>query len=397
MKYYVKSPFGVESIISKKLKSYNCKKVSNINDADFIYMPITSHLQKNKKYLEKSLYRNATYVNNFIDSDNNLCKTSDNCLNNKYRFVGLSQKTIGKKQYIPNSYVFTRNDLNSISNLNYDKTYILKPENEFARKGITLVNSFDEIKNWLKQNHHERWVLQDYVSNPLLIDKKKFHFRMYLLMVQRFKTNEFEVYMYDKFFAFCAPIKYDLNSKDLTGHLTGAKYCDVRLVTETLVKAQNIDFYNKILPQFKEIAKDCGEIAKQDLNLLSNKTNSFHLFAADIIIDENYNANLLEVNNGCVGTEMNNLEKHMCKNGGTLHDTNTIVKLFEDMIEIVLQKDKNNNLFQLISSKVKEDIIEGFDSKIDSNYYKEYYLIVFLSIILICLITYFYIKNSKKI
>ena len=49
MKYYVKSPFGVEDIMSKKLNSYNCKKVININDADFIYMPITSHLQKNKK------------------------------------------------------------------------------------------------------------------------------------------------------------------------------------------------------------------------------------------------------------------------------------------------------------------------------------------------------------
>ena len=50
MKYYVKSPFGVESIISKKLNSYNCKKVNNINDADFIYMPITSYQQKNSLY-----------------------------------------------------------------------------------------------------------------------------------------------------------------------------------------------------------------------------------------------------------------------------------------------------------------------------------------------------------
>ena len=401
MKFYVKSPFNADTIIKNKLKTYPNFKESNLQEAEFIYLPITSNLSKNYKYHNHNLYKNAKYLNNFKDNNGKLCVTGDNCLANKYRFPHLVRRHFGWKSYIPKTIPFETKNVNSLISLPFNnKIYIIKPDNAFARSGITLINNFNEIKNWLRLNpKYNKWILQDYVANPLLIDGKKFHFRIYILIIQRSNNKQFETYLYDKSFAFCAPVKYNKNSKDLKCHLTGAKYCDVRLVTPRLLKSQNIQNFNQtILPQFKDIGRDCGILAEKDLQTISDNITAYHLFACDIICDTQHKLHLLEINNGCVGTEMNHLEPYMCPNGGTLHDSQVITKLFQDLVEIVLNKKSRNGFELLQKSKNKTPIIETMDSKPinSSENYKQLSIIVLLISVML-LITLLYRNYSSKL
>jgi|SaaInlStandDraft_7_1057024.scaffolds.fasta_scaffold00633_10 hypothetical protein len=399
MNYYVNYPFGITQILQNKLNNLSNNQ-SNINNADFIYTRLQNNTYKNKLPSSKiSYYKNANYVNNFLDSKGKLCITADNCLANKYNFVDLVNKNLGNKKYIPKSYPFERNSnhsLNQFKQFNYSKQkYILKPENDFSRGGITVIHQYIDIINWLNQyKEHQKWVLQEYIINPLLIDNKKFHFRNYILMIKRPHSEDLELYMYNKYFVLCAPITYNLEHKDLKGHLTGAKYCDVRLVTDNLMKKNNIDF-SKIKKQMIEITKDLGYLSKKELfHIYINQTN-YHLFACDIICDTKYQCHLLEVNNGGIGTEMNNLESKMCPNGGSLHDTHTITKLFEDIIDIVLKKNTNDDFIKLqIGQEIPLENFSNSNSNFNLNHNNVYIYLYIIIILLFCF--YYFIKNKRK-
>ena len=405
MNYYVNYPFGITKVLQDKLNNLSNNQ-SNINNADFIYTRLQNNTYKNKLPSSKiSYYKNANYVNNFIDSNGKLCITADNCLANKYNFVDLVNKNLGQKKYIPKSYAFERNSnhsLNQFKQFNYSKQkYILKPENDFSRGGITVIHQYSDIINWLNQyKKHQKWVLQEYVIHPLLIDNKKFHFRNYILMIKRPYSEKLELYMYNKYFVLTAPIPYNLNDKDLKGHLTGAKYCDVRLVTDDLMKQNNIDF-SKIKKQLIEITKDLGYLGQKELfHIYDNQTN-YHLFACDIICDTKYQCHLLEVNNGGIGTEMNDLESKMCPNGGSLHDTQTIKKLFEDIIDIVLKKNTNDDFIELkTSQEIQMEHFSNSNSNININLRvnvnkNNVYIYLFIIIILLFCFYYFVMKKRK--
>ncbi len=126
----------------------------------------------------------------------------------------------------------------------------------------------------------------------------------------------------------------------------------------------NINFH-RIEPQFYDIAKDCGKISQKYIKQLYSHQTNYHLFAADIICDTNYQCHLLEINNGGIGTEMNDLLPKMCPRGGSLHNTEIINKLFQDMVDVVLEKGNYHNSFKNLSNseKDKNKYIEHFQDK----------------------------------
>ena len=53
----------------------------------------------------------------------------------------------------------------------------------------------------------------------------------------------------------------------------------------------------------------------------------------------------------------------MCPNGGSLHDTQTIKKLFEDIIDIVLKKNTNDEIKHLGQAleRLRESVVIALD------------------------------------
>lgn len=70
------------------------------------------------------------------------------------------------------------------------KLWILKPS--LANKGaeVTVVSSFDTVLGTVKLWRDVReWVLQEYLERPLLIARRKFHLRVYVLAVGALKVT----------------------------------------------------------------------------------------------------------------------------------------------------------------------------------------------------------------
>jgi len=72
---------------------------------------------------------------------------------------------------------------------------ILKPVEGFSGSGISIVQSKDEITEWLaKHPDLKQWVLQDYVLFPSLKDGHKFHLRTFVL-IRKAQGKEREVFV----------------------------------------------------------------------------------------------------------------------------------------------------------------------------------------------------------
>jgi tubulin polyglutamylase TTLL6/13 len=67
------------------------------------------------------------------------------------------------------------------------RTYIVKPEALSQGRGIFLTRNIEDILNGNK------YVIQKYIKNPLLIDKLKFDLRIYVLLAG---TDPLRLYIY---------------------------------------------------------------------------------------------------------------------------------------------------------------------------------------------------------
>lgn len=63
--------------------------------------------------------------------------------------------------------------------------------------------------------YNTEYVIQKYITNPLLWDGFKFHFRMYAILKADMST-----YLYAKAFILTAGLKYDCNSDDIQKQIT---------------------------------------------------------------------------------------------------------------------------------------------------------------------------------
>lgn len=100
----------------------------------------------------------------------------------------------------------------------------MKPTGKSQGKGIFLFNKLSQISQW--ENHSvfliltqaENYIVQKYISDPLLIGGKKFDMRIYALVTN---YSPLTVYLYRNGFARFTHVRYDetkINQSEM--HLT---------------------------------------------------------------------------------------------------------------------------------------------------------------------------------
>merc|ERR1719409_5412 len=116
-------------------------------------------------------------------------------------------------------------------------SWIMKPMGKAQGRGIFIIDKLSQISAW-KQNPNrfnaqnkdekdeddkppaEPYIVQKYLSKPLLVGGKKFDLRLYVLVTS---YNPLVVYMYRSGFARFSHTRFSMNSADLSNamvHLT---------------------------------------------------------------------------------------------------------------------------------------------------------------------------------
>ncbi|CAB5190293.1 unnamed protein product [Rhizophagus irregularis] len=123
--------------------------------------------------------------------------------------------------------------------------------------------------------HIREWVIQRYISNPLLINNRKFHIRSYILaisiyefiFIKKFNENSFKESNQVKLF-------WDLSSEE----------------------GINVNDLEIIFDQIKLILNDCFESVSNEVIQFMPLENAFELFGFDFLVDQHKNVYFLEAN-----------------------------------------------------------------------------------------------------
>eukprot|EP00761_Pharyngomonas_kirbyi_P002036 gb/GECH01002040.1/.p1 GENE.gb/GECH01002040.1/~~gb/GECH01002040.1/.p1 ORF type:complete len:522 (+),score=101.09 gb/GECH01002040.1/:1-1566(+) len=198
------------------------------------------------------------------------------------------------------------------------KTYIVKPYSGSRGDGITLTQNLSEIETSSKFIRNE-FIVQEYITNPMLIQKFKFDFRLYVLISS---IDPFEFWVHEQGLARFAtetyrkPSRFNLNqeymhltnhslnkfNKNFDGGINGAKR-NINTVFDVLSKN------GEDVPELWEKIKSC--IIKTMLSLKPSitynynrfkckapemKIDCFQILGIDILLDSKGKPWVLEIN-----------------------------------------------------------------------------------------------------
>ena len=226
-----------------------------------------------------------------------------NCLGNK-RLQYLSMKYHFKNKlpnYIPHTLPFNSKEIIEIKHLFDDnKIFILKPENALSRKGISIVSSFEEANTWIStHSEYKVWIIQEFIQNTLLYEKKKFHLRIYAIYMMNEK--KIRVFVYKNGFIYQAKDEYDVRhmTNDKIG-LSGENSKDqVRIFPDDFIDTFGIDKYKYVANQIDIVVNNtimaCSSVLKCP-NEQVKDYQCFKLFGYDLLVDDTYKVWLLEIN-----------------------------------------------------------------------------------------------------
>tara|TARA_B110000037_G_scaffold222467_1_gene297471 strand:- start:2877 stop:3938 length:1062 start_codon:yes stop_codon:yes gene_type:complete len=336
MKYLIKSEYIKEygNIIEELLIKRGWEKGDK--NVDFVYVDGKYAWNKNLSKLPK--YK----MINVVDKG----KETVTLKNNLYKNMKKEYPKIYKKYFVGQIEI----DLNKLQLkkikkfIDKYKVVILKPIFGFSGSGIKVFNKYDilikhlkKIKNnnncndikWKKNCY---WVLSEYIQNPMLIKKKKFHIRIFMLYT--YINNKKEGYLYKKGTVLHAKNDYKkniLNKNISNSHLK-----------TTIFKIYYPNNFKKIIPEnkLKDIKKNMKKLFKHCFKLLDvkciNCKNCFEFFGADIMILKDYNIKILEFNDKITYyPQFFNFNKTNYKN--------LINNIFKLTIDKVYIKDNKNN------------------------------------------------------
>jgi hypothetical protein len=268
------------------------------------------------------------YLNNQILIINDILGVE--CITNKYFLSQNIKKYFSDEcdKIIPKTGLFTKE-------LIFDnKIKILKPIKNLktnivisSSDNIIICETNDDFEFYKHIiNDYDYIVSQDYILNPHLFNKKKYHVRIYLLIT--IIDNIFNSYTIKYGKIIVARDNYPLtdcdtnnNYKNVYQHLSKYIFNDNDyefpndLNTENNINDKNI--IENIWIKIQDILVKLSVILSDNIYQHKNTKHSFHLFGLDFMLTNNYDVKLLEVNRyPCLTTKFdknkkNNLEENL--------------------------------------------------------------------------------------
>jgi hypothetical protein len=203
-----------------------------------------------------------------------------------------------RPDYIPMTASFRRENIDTIQSLfEGTKKFILKPENSSFRNGVGIVrNHLELIEHLGNFPNYNAWIIQEYIDNPLLINDRKFHFRVYVIYLQ---TSEYQAaYLGKNGFIYTANKQFRPDTIDNDVVLSGESSKDnVFYIPEDIINNFGKKVWeDKIYPQFIKITRETLKSALEHLQCPAVKQKCFKIMGYDILIDKDFKCYLAEIN-----------------------------------------------------------------------------------------------------
>jgi len=252
------------------------------------YNNVEIELRKIKNVENKLIF--GIHGCDLIVSKNNIWKLLENKHGRK--------KTI---KLMPETFILSdKNQMNLFKKIyNENDTYIMK-KNIQRKQGLLLTSDYKTIVN---NNDSKFRIVQKYMKNTFMINKRKLNLRVYLLIV--IKNNKLTSYYYKNGKCIYTNKNYN-NSLNLEENITSLNL-DLKIYKKNpfdlfeLAQNLGINNYNILLYNIKLNLKKLEECYKDILLKLNKNTNNntyFQLFGLDYIFSNNLHVYLLELNKG---------------------------------------------------------------------------------------------------
>jgi hypothetical protein len=185
-----------------------------------------------------------------------------------------------------------------------NKVYLVKPVDSFKGKGIfsirskeELIDKYDKLKKThsreqeiLKKKNKIHWLLQEYITDPMLYNGKKFHIRTYYIITsdgRQFLSKISHVRVAEKKF-----ILEDFDNRDIHDTHYNQKIGDI-IFSDESHKGFTDEAYNKIKKNLIKLHKKF--ISKLNLIVYDNVELAFQIIGADTMITKNCDCIFLEM------------------------------------------------------------------------------------------------------
>jgi len=313
------------SELSSKSKLFlNLQTYSEINKENvFNFLPITFYIEVTREKLNGQL-------NNLIHR----FSTFHRMLEAKKKFFRFHPKppklATPTKQfpitYDPRSAPQYSNYTMPVCHFAGHNLWLLKPTRLNRGRGIHVFRDIESLSNLLikccnketitEHNEVNSFIIQKYIERPLLIDKRKFDIRVWVLI-----THEFGTYFFKEGYLRTSSTEYKIDLDNVDNkfvHLTNnavqkhsnsyGNYEDGNQMSfKYFQKYLDTNFAEKEI-RVEELVKDMKNVILKSILSVRKKMNntgirkySFELFGYDFIIDQDFNVWLIEVNtNPCL-------------------------------------------------------------------------------------------------
>lgn len=207
------------------------------------------------------------------------------------------------KNIMPETFVLSNNEHMELFKNTYqeDKIYIMKKVNQ-RKMGLYLTKDYESILNGKENNF---LVVQDYIKDVLLINKRKLNLRIYFLLT--IKDNKIEAYLSRYGSCIYNNKDYDPDSMDFESNITSYNLdLDIYKTNpqtfsqlKTYLKDAGYDNPEKIFDKIKDkMICLCESIENKIGSDKLKKNLCAQIFGCDFIVDKNLNPYLLECNKG---------------------------------------------------------------------------------------------------
>ena len=208
------------------------------------------------------------------------------------------------KEFLPKSYLL-KDFIPIAGKLLDNKTpYIVKANKGFQQQSVKIILTYDQLIE-TKNKFGIHCIVSEYITNPMLSHKKKFHLRPYILLYANPEKGIKKAFTFSQYRIFTAKKPYHAPAPSLKEyyaddeiHMSGGHHTDRLLFpSETNIPPHLIETALKKLKLCTAAIEN--NFTALDLRPYPESKSGFQIICADIMLDDKGTPYILEINRRC--------------------------------------------------------------------------------------------------